>query len=211
MSCDKPRHERDRGQNQHHGHEDGAGAVGEPLHGRARALRLIDHAGNLCEHRGLAHRLSAANHRAVVVERSSQHAAAGFAFERRRLAGQHRLVDRGAALQNGRVHRKALPWQDENAVACLNLSERHNGLDAGYDAACRDGTQAGERVESGKGAAFGSCFKAFAQQEKAEDQEHCIEVDLTAGSGIERGISGVGECHSRSQAHQRVHVRGAVA
>jgi hypothetical protein len=166
VAC-KPDHEGERGQRQHHGHEDGTGAVGQPLHGRARALRLSDHAGNLRQQGGLAQRLRTAGHGAVVVQRTGQNAAAHFAVERRGFAGQHRLVHGGAALDNRRVHREALPRQDQHTVPRLNLFEGNNCFHAVADAAGGGRTQPGERVESGQGAAFGARFQRFAQQEKA--------------------------------------------
>ena len=73
---DKPNEKGERGQSQHDGNEDRAGAVGQPLHRRARALRLGNHARDLRQHRRLAQRLGAAGDSAFVVERTGQHASA---------------------------------------------------------------------------------------------------------------------------------------
>ena len=175
-------------QTQHHGHKDGTGAVGQPLHGRARALRLLHHARNLRQHRCLAQRLSAANHSAVVVERAGQHAAARLAAERRGFAGKHRFVHGGAAFQNGRVHREALTGKNQNAVAGLNLGKRHNRLNAVHDAARSHGPQPGERVERGQCAALGAALQALAQKQKPKNQQNRVKVDLASGRGPQRGI-----------------------
>ena len=44
----------DDSESKYDGHKDCAGAVGQPFHGRARRLRLLDHARDLRQHRGLA-------------------------------------------------------------------------------------------------------------------------------------------------------------
>jgi hypothetical protein len=180
---DQPDSEGDSGERQHDGDKDGAGAVGQPLHGRARGLRLLHHARDLGQHRIFAERLRAAGDGAVVVERAGQNASAGLARLRSGLAGEHGFVDRGAAFKNHRVHRKALAGQDQNAVAGLNLFERNDGLNAIENAARRDGTQTGQRVERGQGAALGAAFQALAQKQKSDDQQNRVKVDLAAGSG----------------------------
>ena len=139
MRSDEPDCTCDEGKAQHHGDKDGAGAVGQPLHGRARTLRLFHHARDLRQHCGLAQRFSPANHGSVVVERSGKNAAAGLARQRSRLAGEHRLVHGGAAFQNFRVHRKPLARQDQNAVANLNLSQGNDSFLTVPNAAGGDG------------------------------------------------------------------------
>ena len=174
-----------------HGDKDGTGAVGQPLHGRARALRLLDHARDLRQDRGFAERLRPADHGAVVVERAGQDAAADFARQRRGFAGEHGFIDSGAAFNDGGVHREALAGKNQNVVAGLDLFKRHDGLHAVDNAARGYGAQAGERVERGQGAAFGAGFKALAQQQKSEDEQDRVEVDIAAGRGPEGGIGGV--------------------
>ncbi len=158
---DKPRHKGQCRQGQNHGHKDGAGAVGQPFQGRARALRLLDHARDLGKHRGLAQRLRPAYHGAVVVERAGQNPAARLALQRGGFAGEHRLVHGGAALEDRGVHREAFSRQNQHAVAGLYFFERHNGFRAIADAPGGGWAQAGERVERGQGAAFGAAFQAF--------------------------------------------------
>ena len=211
MRGDEPGHKSDERQAQHNGDKDGTGAVGQPLHGRARALRLLDHARDLRQHRGFAQRLRAANHGAVVVERAGQHAAADLARQRRGFAGEHGFVDGGAAFEDGGVDRKAFTGKNKDAVAGLNLFEGHDGLHAIHDAAGGYGTQPGERVERGQGAALGAAFEALAQEQKADDQQNRVEVDLATGRGPQCGVGGVDEGHAGSQADQRVHIGGAVA
>jgi hypothetical protein len=118
----------DCGKSQHDGNEDGAGAVGQPLHGRARALRLLHHAGDLGQDGGFAERLGPAGDGAVVVERAGQYAASRLARLRGGLAGEHGLIDRGAASRMMASTGKALAGQDEHAVAGLNFIQRHNRL-----------------------------------------------------------------------------------
>ena len=92
--------------------------------GRARRLRLLDHARDLRQNGGFAQRLGAAHHGAVVVERAGQHAVAWLAGERSGFAGQHRLVDAGAAFDDGGVDREAFAGQDQHVVAGANLIQR---------------------------------------------------------------------------------------
>ena len=89
--------------------------------------------------------------------------AAGLAFEGRGFAGKHGFVHCGAAIEDRCVNREALARQDKNAVAYLDLRDRHNSLCAvNYASGC-GWAQARERVERGQCAAFGANFKAFAQ------------------------------------------------
>ena len=81
-ASDEPDEKGDKGQAEDDGDEDGAGAVGEALHGGAGALGLLDHAGDLGEDGGFAEGLGAADDSAVVVERAGEDAAADFARER---------------------------------------------------------------------------------------------------------------------------------
>ena len=118
------------------------GAVGQPLHGRARTLRLPNHARDLRQHGSFAQRFSTANYRAIVIQSSGQHASAGFAVERSRLARQHGFVHRGAAFQNRRIDWKPLPRQHQHAVAGLDLFKRDDSLYTIHNAAGSCGPQA---------------------------------------------------------------------
>ena len=68
MGRDEPRDECDCGKTEDDRDEDGAGAVGKPLHGRARALGLLYDAGDLGEDGCFAEGVGAASDSAVVVE-----------------------------------------------------------------------------------------------------------------------------------------------
>ena len=108
VACENPDNKCDGGEHEDYGDEDGAGAVGKPLHGRARALRLLHHAGDLRQHRRFAQRLGAAGDGAVVVERAGQDAPARTALERRGFAGEHGFIHGGAAFDYNGIHREAL-------------------------------------------------------------------------------------------------------
>ncbi len=114
--------------------------------------------------------LRLAHHRAVVVERAGQHAAAHLAGQRSGLAGKHRFIHRGAALKDHCVHRKALTGKDQHAVAGLDLFERHNRLDAVHYATRRDRPQPRQGVECRQRAPLGTGFKRFAEQQKTHNQ-----------------------------------------
>ncbi len=210
MCCDEPRDAGDRSQGEYDRNEDGAGAVGQALHGRARALSLLNHAGDLGQHGGFAQRLCAAGYGAVVIERAGQHAAPRAALERSGFAGEHRLVDCCAAFEDRRVNREALARQDENAVAGANLIERNDGLDAVDDATRCYWLHAGERIKRGERAPFGSRFERLAQQKKAENQEDGVVVDLHSRGRPDGRVRRVEERHTGSERHQRVHVGGAM-
>ena len=96
-------------------------------------------------------------------------------------------------------------------VAGLDFFERDNGFNAVVNKAGSGGAQAGERIERSQGAALGLGFKAFTQQEKSENQQDRVEVNLAASRGPEGGIGGVSKGHAGSQAHQGVHVGVSVA
>ena len=67
------------------------------------------------------------------IDRAAGDLAAGFLLHRVRLAGQHRLVDRGPALQDMPVDRDLLTRPDTNHVANFDRRERHIDLFAVAD------------------------------------------------------------------------------
>ena len=180
---EEPGDEGDEGEAKDYRDEDGAGAIGEALHGRARTLRLFYHPRDLRQDCGFAEGLRAASDGSVVVERACQDAAARLAGERRGFAGEHGFIDGGAAFDDGCVDREALAGKNEDVVAGLNLFKRHHSLHAIDDAAGGDGAEAGERVEGGQGASFGAGFKAFAQSRKPTMSRTASKYTLRPGAG----------------------------
>ena len=92
----------------------------------------------------------------------------------------------------------------------MNLVKRDDGLDAVDDAAGGYGAEAGERVERGESAAFGAGFKAFAEEQKSDDEQDGVEVDIATGGGPDGGVGGVGKGDAGAEADEGVHVGGAV-
>ena len=80
---DEPNGKCDNREAENYWNKNGTGAIGQPLHGSARTLRLLHHAGNLRQDSGLSQRLGAAGHGTLVIERSGEYAATRLAIERR--------------------------------------------------------------------------------------------------------------------------------
>ena len=66
--------------------------------------------------------------RAIFVEGAGNQPVAFGLLDRHGLAGQHRFVDRGAPIQHDTVNRNRVARADTQAVAGMNLVERHVGL-----------------------------------------------------------------------------------
>ncbi len=128
---------------ENHRHEDGTGAIGQPLCWRPRRLGLLHHASNLSEHRIFAQGLCAAYNRAIVVKRPGQYTLSGLSRQRGRLAGQHGLIHAGAALNDLCVHRKSFAGKYQHFVADSNFLKRYKGFDAIHNAASGSRPQLG--------------------------------------------------------------------
>ena len=118
---DRPGDEGEHRDADHRRHEPAGDRVGELLDRRARALRRRDHLDDLRQHGVLADAPRLDDQAAGAVERGAGHRVAGDLLDRQRLAGQHRLVDRRAALDHLAVDRHLLARPHPQPVADRDL------------------------------------------------------------------------------------------
>ena len=97
---------------QHGRHEVAGHLVDQPLDRGAAALGLADHADDLGQQRVGADLLGADQQAAGAVDRAADDLRARLLLHRDRLAGDHRLVHRAAALDDDAVHRHLLAGPD---------------------------------------------------------------------------------------------------
>ncbi len=102
-------------------HEPVGDGIGHPLHRRASALRLRDQLHDLRQHSVGTHLGGADHQRAgAVLGRADDLIASGF-LDRDRLAGEHRLVDPGAAFHHFAIHRQLFAGSHAQVVADMHV------------------------------------------------------------------------------------------
>ena len=156
-------------------HEPRGDAIGQLLDRRAAALRLADHADDLRQQRVGADPLGAHDEAAGAVDRA--------AGDRRpapsppdRLAGDHRLVDRRAALDDDAVDRHLLAGPDAQQVADRDVRQRHVLVAAVADAPRRLRRQAEQLPDRGAGLAARAQLEHLAEQHQHGDDDGRVEV-----------------------------------
>ncbi len=92
---------------------------------RARALRLSHHAYDLRQHRVLDNAFSPHKKTPGSIDGGARHLVAGGFLDRHGLAGQHRLVDDGAALDHHTIHGHLLARPDAEREPRLDLVNSH--------------------------------------------------------------------------------------
>ncbi len=130
----EPRGERERRDAEHDGHEDAAHHVGEARDRRARALRLLDGLDDARERGVRAGLRDAEGEGAALVERPAEHGRARRLVDGHALAGEHRLVDRGRAVDHLAVGRDALAGPHAHEVARPERGGGHLVLGVAADA-----------------------------------------------------------------------------
>src|SRR5581483_2099289 len=101
------------------------GAVGDALRGRLRGLRRLDEPRDARE-RGIGADLRGAiADRAGLIQRPGDDGCTLLLLDGDRLAGDHRLVDRGAAIDDLAVDRDPLAGLQHDHVADAHLRDRH--------------------------------------------------------------------------------------
>jgi hypothetical protein len=199
--------------------EPAADDVGQAGDRRARALGLLDGLDDPRERRVAAGAGDADRQRAAVVLGAAVDRRAGLLVDRQALAGQHRLVDRGAAAHDLAVAGDPLARADEHEVAGDERLDRHVLLELAADPAGgprRERDQAADRVGQ---APAGPRLHQLAEQDEAQDRRGCLEVQVRQRAVLrvreqarrDEGDRRVAPRREHAEADQRVHVGGAVA
>ena len=188
------------------------GAVGQRLRARARRLRFGDEPLDAGERGVVADRLDAHADGGVGRDRPGDDAVADVLRHRPRLAGDHRLVELGLAVDDHAVGGHARARAHEHDVARAQRRERHR-LDApsSVDALGLVGQQLGERGERALGLADGLHLEPVAEQhDHDEERELPPEVEVEVADAEAGGEAG-DERHRDRERDQQHHPRLAGA
>ena len=173
-------------------------------------LRLGDEPGDLRERGLLADLRRADDEPPERVDRRAGDGVPGATSTGNGLAGQHRLVDRGLALDDDAVGRDLLARPDDEEVADRELVDRHRDLDPVAQHACLLRAELEQRADRRARAAPRARLEVAAEQDQRRDDGRDLEVDVGVvhdEQSDDRPAPG-GE---RADRDERVHRRGAVA
>ncbi len=137
-------------------------------------------------------------------------------LHRQALAGDHRLVQAGAAFPDDAVHRDLLARPHDDDVADRHLLHRDIHLLAVAHDPRRPGLQADELLDGLGGLALGPGLEQAAQQDEGDDDGRGIEVDVGAAAaggeeaGEQDGRHAVEVGRRGAHGDEGVHVGGAV-
>ena len=144
-------------------------------------------------------------------------------FDRHRLAGQHRFVDRGAALDDDAVDRHRLAGPHAQAVADLHLRRAARRVSAPSAPSRRAGLRrkVEQRADRRAGPLARAQLEHLAEQDQRDDHRRGLEIDADRAvhgrgtacgnsAGNERRDDAVEIGGADAEADQRPHVRAAV-
>jgi hypothetical protein len=197
------------------GDEDRRHPVGQALHRRLGALRLLHQADDPGQQGVAADAGGATTQQAVAVDRRGEHLVAGGLRHRQALAGQHGFVGRGCAFDDRAINRHRLAGADHEHVARDQRRHRHvdqfgdianSPLNAG-----RLRLQFRQRLDRGRGPGLGPRLEDLAQQHQRDDRGRGFEIHVLVVQVPGRDDDAVGPGHAGAQRHQHVHVAGAAA
>ena len=135
---------------------------------------------------------------------------------RDRLAGQHRDVDVGAALDHGAVDRDRVAGPDAEEVADPDGLERDVAVAAVRDEPGRGRAEADQAPDRAGRPDLRPRLEPAAEQDEPDDDRRGIEVGDRLETGGDDDVRGEGDDDAvapgrgRADRHQRVHVRGPV-
>jgi hypothetical protein len=211
-----PDSERDDGGDEDAGHEPRRDGVGQALHRRLGALRVLDEPDDLRECGVLAHGRRAEQERAGAVDGRANDLVPGRLADRGALAGEHALVDRRYAVDDDPVDRDLLPGPDPDHVCDEDLPDRDVLLTAVADHPGRLRGQSDEFGDGGGGALLGAQFHPAAHQDQGDDHQGGLEVQVQrqpgsfGDAGPQDDEGAVAPGHGGAESDQGVHVGRAV-
>ena len=135
---------------------------------------------------------------------------------RYRLAGQHRDVDVGAALDHGAVHRDRVAGPDAEEIADPDGLERDVAVAAVRDEPGGGRAEADQAPDRAGGPDLRPRLQPAAEQDQPDDDRRGIEPGDRLETGGDDDVRGEGDDDAvapgrgRPDRHQRVHVRGTV-
>ena len=209
LSGDQPAHHGQHRDHQHHRNEHSADLVNQTLDRRLGALRLRHHAHDPAQHRFGADGRHAHQQQPVAVDRAADHMVLDLDVHRPTLAGQQRLVDRGAALHHHAVGSDARTRLHHQQIADAQCCDRHGHILSVPPYHGLDRAQGFERFQRLERAALGTRLQPLAEPHQHNDDGRGFEIEMNAAARHQ--IEAEPEGRAGAQRHQHVHVRGAAA
>ena len=187
----QPSEEGDHRDGDHRWHEIAGHGIGKRLDRRPRALCVGDHGDDLRE-RGLgAGAIDAHVEAAGAVQRAARHAVAGLLLHGHRLAGEERLIDGAASLDDGAVDRDLVAGPHAQDIADLDRGELHRlGLAVLQHAQRGLGRKVEQRANGAAGPLAGPELEHLAEQHQRDDDRGRLEI---GGDQPVRVLHGCGE------------------
>ena len=182
----------------------------------ARGLRVLHEAHDLREYTAGAHGRGPYQQRPGAVHRRADHPIARALFDRQRLAGEHRFVERRAAVFDDAVHGHAFTGTHDHAVAHHDLGQRTVDIAVAGPHAGHRGLQRDQPAQGARRLVLRARLQGAAEQHERDDEEDGLVVDVGGHSGpreqIRRGRRDqrIEERGAGAEGHQRVHVGGAM-
>ena len=213
---DEPDHERHDRNHDHRRDEIPGDHVGQTLDRSLRALRLLNQADDLGEHRLVADLRRLEDESAGGVDRGPDHGIALALRNGNAFARYHALVDRALAFGNDASHRDLLARAHDDEIANTNLFHWHVHVLAIAADARRAGLERHELLNGGRRPRFRPHLDQPAEKDQRDDHRRRLVVDPRLHSlplqpsAEERGREAVKECRTRADPDEGVHVSGAV-
>ena len=121
----QPDQEGQHRQRHHHRHKPHGDAIDQALDRQLAALRLLDHADDLRQHRRFAYGGGAEGEGAGLVDGAAGHAGASSLLHRHRLARDHAFIDPAVAIGHLAIDRHAFARTHLDDIAGAHFGNRH--------------------------------------------------------------------------------------
>ena len=211
----KPDGERRGGEDEDHGHEDAGDLVGEALDRWLGALRLLDHADDLAQHRIGTDAGGPQGEGADLVDGAADDLVTGLFFHRCRLAGNHRFIDVAGTFRHHPVHGDALSGADKDQVPGYHFLDGDFHFFAVTDNAGGLGLDPHQFPDRFRRAVLGDGFQITAEQNQRDDDAGGLKVRRCRVLGKDRrdqeGQQGIEIGGAGAEHHQAVHARVKMA
>jgi len=193
-----------------HRHENRRDPVGQALHRRLRALCLADQTNDPGQQRLFADAGRPAMQDALAVGGRREHLVARRFADRHALAGQHRFVDAGGAVDHLAIDRHALAGAHHEDIA------RHQGIDGDLDPltvaldARRLRLQLDQRFDRFGSPCLGARLEQLAEQHHGDDGRAALEINVLIESE-QRDHRRESPGHAGAERNQHIHVGAPTA
>ena len=175
---DKPQNEGGRADDEHDRHEDRRDPISQPLDRRLGPLCPADQIDDLRQGGISPDPRRPEQEGPMAVHRSADHLGADSLLGGNRLAGEHRLVDRGGAVHDAPVDGDPLTGSNAHEIADTHVLERYVDLGASPDDSSGPNLQPDQRLDRADGLALRPGLQPAARQDEPDDRGRAVEVSL---------------------------------